>query len=288
MFLDLLKTVPQYLLPQPGLNTFSRWVADIQNPRIKNYIIRRFINKYGVNMQEALLEDPEAYTCFNEFFIRHLKPDCRSLDKADILSPVDGCISEIGVIKEGQLLQAKGRYYAVEEFLACDQALAQQFVQGQFATFYLSPKDYHRVHMPMEAKLKSMTYIPGALFSVQPTTARVIPNLFARNERIVVLFETRVGLMAMVLVGAAIVGAIGTRWQGVLKRARKIIRFDYSGEAMSTLLAQGEEMGFFKLGSTVVLLFADGKQVEWGSELGAGIEVRFGQAIGRFPLEIAS
>lgn len=280
MSFDLLKTVPQYVIPQHGLTSFAGWVANVKNPRIKNYIIRRFINKYQVNMSEALIEDPCAYTCFNDFFIRHLKPECRPLAQADVLSPVDGCVSEIGVINEGQLLQAKGRYYSVEELLACDKEIAGQFTQGQFATLYLAPKDYHRIHMPIDAELKSMTYIPGALFSVQPTTARVVPKLFARNERLSVFFETKVGPMVMVLVGATIVGAIGTSWHGDLKRTKKIISFDYSQDSMHKLMAQGDEMGFFKLGSTVVLLFANGKQMQWHEGLKAGSVVRFGEAIG--------
>lgn len=280
MSFDLLKTLPQYVMPKHGLTAFAGCVAGVKNPRVKNYIIQRFIDKYQVNMSEALIEDPKAYACFNDFFIRHLKPECRPLAQADIISPVDGCVSEIGMINEGQLIQAKGRYYSVEELLACDKAMANQFVQGQFATLYLSPKDYHRVHMPIEAELRSMTYIPGALFSVQPTTARVVPELFARNERLAVFFETKLGPMVMVLVGATIVGAIGTSWHGDLKRGRKKISFDYTQESMHKLMAQGDEMGFFKLGSTVVLLFANGKQMQWNGNLKAGSAIRFGEAIG--------
>jgi phosphatidylserine decarboxylase len=280
MVLDLLKTIPQYIMPQHGLTSFAGWVANSTNPRIKNYIIRRFIKKYGVNMSEAAIEAPELYSSFNDFFIRHLKPECRPMAQADITSPVDGCISELGKIKKGQLFQAKGRYYSVEELLGCDKDTAAQYTEGQFATLYLSPKDYHRVHMPIQAELKSMTYIPGALFSVQPTTARVVPKLFARNERLVVFFDTKTGPMVMVLVGAAIVGAIGTSWHGDLKRAGKKIIFDYANNPLSEQMHQGEEMGFFKLGSTVVLLFANGKQVEWRSSLKAGSTVRFGEAIG--------
>ena len=277
---DILKTIPQYIMPQHGLTAFAGCVANVKNSRVKNYIIHRFIKKYGVNMGEALIEDPEAYACFNDFFIRHLKPECRPLAQADILSPVDGCVSEIGMINEGQLVQAKGREYSVEELLACDKTTAEQYVQGKFATLYLSPKDYHRIHMPIKAELKSMTYIPGALFSVQPTTARVVPKLFARNERLAVFFETKTGPMAMVLVGAAIVGAIGTSWHGDLKRAKKTVHFDYTNGSLDKVFAQGEEMGFFKLGSTVVLLFANGEKVQWRKNLTAGSAIRFGEAIG--------
>lgn len=277
---DLLKTLPQYVIPKHGLTAFAGCLADVKKPQVKNYLIRRFIDKYSVNMNEALIEDPSLYPCFNDFFIRHLKPECRPLAKADIISPVDGCVSEIGSINEGQLVQAKGRHYSVEELLACDAAIAQQFIHGQFATLYLSPKDYHRVHMPIDAQLKSMTYVPGALFSVQPTTARVIPKLFARNERLVVFFETSVGPMAMVLVGATIVGAIGTSWDGDVKRGRKKVSFDYTQDTAPKKMAQGDEMGFFKLGSTVILLFANGEQVIWNETLKAGNAIRFGQAMG--------
>lgn len=280
MSFDLLKTAPQYLVPKKALTCFAGCVAQIKNPRIKNFIIRHFIHTYQVNMSEALIEDPTQYACFNDFFIRHLKPECRPLAQADIIAPVDGSVSELGVINQGELIQAKGRLYSVEELLACDKNTAEHYKQGLFATLYLSPKDYHRVHMPMEAELKSMTYVPGALFSVQPSTARVVPKLFARNERLVVFFETKVGSMAMVLVGATVVGAIGTSWHGDLVRSSKKISYDYSLSEKPQILAQGEEMGFFKLGSTVVLLFANGQKVQWQESLKAGAPVHFGEAMG--------
>jgi len=277
---DLLKTLPQYLIPQHGLTVLAGCFANVKNTRVKNYLIQHFINKYQVNMSEALVEDPGAYANFNDFFIRHLKPECRPIVQADIISPVDGCVSEIGRIEEGQLIQAKGHRYAVEELLACDKETAKQFVNGQFATLYLSPKDYHRVHMPMDAELISMTYIPGALFSVQPTTVRVVPKLFARNERLAVFFSTQAGPMVMVMVGATIVGAIGTSWHGDVTRTKKTVHFDYKLSSINKTLAQGDEMGYFKLGSTVVLLFANGKNVHWNKNLQAGSELRFGAALG--------
>lgn len=276
MSLDLLKTVPQYLIPKHGLTAFAGCMADVQNSRVKNYLIERFIKKYHVNMSEALIEDPRAYACFNDFFIRHLKPECRPLAHADIISPVDGCVSEIGRIEQGQIIQAKGRDYSVSELLSCNDEIAKQFVHGHFATLYLAPKDYHRIHMPIDAELTSMTYIPGALFSVQPTTARVVPKLFARNERLAVFFDTRLGPMVMVLVGATIVGAIGTSWHGDLKRTKKSVTFNYSKQPF----IKGDEMGYFKLGSTVVLLFADDKKVCWDPRLKAGDTIRFGESMG--------
>lgn len=281
---DHLKTIPQYILPKHALTTFAGCMANIKIPVIKNYLIRDFIQKYDVNMQEAREEAIESYACFNDFFIRALKPECRPIADADIISPVDGFISEIGSITTGKMLQAKGHDYSVRELLACDTARAAQFDHGRFATLYLSPKDYHRVHMPINATLTDMIYVPGRLFSVQPTTARVVPRLFARNERLVVFFDTPAGPMAMVLVGATIVGAIGTSWHGDIRRGRKQERFVYSNhQDINTVLAKAAEMGYFKLGSTVILLFADGQRVEWNSDLHAGKAIRFGDALGVMP-----
>jgi phosphatidylserine decarboxylase len=280
MSLDLLRTIPQYIIPKHGLTTFAGCVAEVKQPVIKNFVIREFIKKFQVDMSEALIEDPTAYACFNDFFIRHLKPECRPLAEADLVSPVDGYVSEIGKINAGQLIQAKGHDYSVVELLACSDETANQFVNGQFATLYLSPKDYHRVHMPMDAELLSMTYVPGALFSVQPTTARVVPKLFARNERLVISFATSVGPMAMVMVGATIVGAIGTAWHGDIKRSKETVHFNYTTQKMNRHLAKADEMGYFKLGSTVILLFANGEQVHWNSHLKAGTAIRFGEALG--------
>ncbi len=284
---DYLKTFPQYIVPKQGLTTFAGFMANIKHQAIKNYLIKRFIRKYAVNMQEAREENPEHYACFNDFFIRHLKPACRPVANADIISPVDGYISEIGQITAGKLLQAKGRDYSVHELLACDEALSAQFNHGCFATLYLSPQDYHRVHMPVDGILQQMIYVPGKLFSVQPTTARVIPRLFARNERLVVFFDTSIGLMAMVLVGATIVGKIGTSWQGDLQRSRKRTQTSYSQDAtVKTTLKKTAEMGYFKLGSTVILLFAEGQRVQWQHHLQAGDKIRFSEALGSIDNQI--
>ncbi|STY31773.1 phosphatidylserine decarboxylase [Legionella wadsworthii] len=280
MSLDLIKTLPQYLLPKHGLTFLAGCLAEVKHIKVKNYIIKRFINKYEVNMSEAMIEDPTAYPSFNDFFIRHLKPGSRPIAQADIISPVDGSVSEIGSIEQGQLIQAKGHNYSLSDLLACNNEVAAQFIHGHFATLYLSPKDYHRVHMPMDASISSMTYIPGALFSVQPSTVRVVPRLFARNERLVIFFSTKVGPMAMVMVGATIVGAIGTSWHGDIKRSKNRIDFEYNQEKQQEVMAQGDEMGYFKLGSTVVLLFANDAPVHWNSDLKTGSKIRVGEAIG--------
>ncbi|MGQ3889098.1 archaetidylserine decarboxylase [Legionella sp. CNM-1927-20] len=279
MLTDYLKTLPQYFTPKHALTNFAGLLAGVKIPVVKNHLIRRFVQKYDIVMSDACEENPLNYACFNDFFIRQLKPEKRPLAAADIVSPVDGVISELGEINKGQILQAKGRYYTVDEFLACDKDLSDKFIAGRFATLYLSPRDYHRVHMPLTATLLNMVYIPGKLFSVQPTTARVVPKLFARNERLVTFYDTEVGLMAMVLVGATIVGAIGTSWHGELSRAKREQHFDYRNSPK--ILNKGDEMGYFKLGSTVVLLFANGQQIHWLDTLKAGDTIQYGQALGK-------
>jgi len=277
MFSDYLTAFLQYSLPKHTLTTLAGSLANVKKPVIKNTIIRSFIKKYDVNMSEALEEHPENYADFNAFFIRHLKPECRPINTPGIISPVDGYISEIGHINAGSLLQAKGHYYSIHELLACSKELSSQFNSGLFATLYLSPQDYHRIHMPLDATLNEMIYVPGKLFSVQPATTRMIPKLFARNERLVVFFETSVGLMAMVLVGATIVGNIGTSWHGDVTRGRELRHFDYPDKPS---FQQASEMGYFKLGSTVILLFADSKRIQWQPSLHTGDKIRFGEMLG--------
>ncbi len=275
------KKLQQYLIPKYALTVYAGFVANIKIPRLKNRLIRRFILKYGVNMQEALRENIEDYTCFNDFFIRQLKPSCRPIAQADIVSPVDGSISEMGQITQGQLLQAKGRYYSVHELLAGNEQMSAQFSRGLFITLYLSPKDYHRIHMPMDAVLQEMIYVPGRLFSVQPATVNVIPHLFARNERVVALFQTKIGPMAMILVGATIVGRIATTWHGELRRSRKIKRYVYSeNDNITTIYKKAMEMGYFKLGSTVILLFANDSPMKWCAHINPGQTIKLGDELG--------
>lgn len=277
MLIDYLRTFPQFLIPKRALNRFAGWMANLRILRIKNYLIQDFVQRYQVNMTEAVESNPLNYASFNEFFIRRLKPDARPIAAANVVSPVDGCISEIGYLSDGQLLQAKGHSYSVAALLGGDESHAATFQAGCYATLYLSPKDYHRVHMPMEGHLQEMIYIPGSLFSVQPTTARVIPNLFAKNERLVAVFSTEWGLMAMVLVGAAIVGSMGTVWHGDLTRGSQIKRFQYPKDTI--VLAKAMEMGYFKLGSTVIVLFANRDQLQWLDHLRAGDTIQLGQAL---------
>lgn len=276
---DYLRTLPQYLIPKKALTFLAGLLAGVEISPVKNALIRAFIRKFKVNMQEALQEKPEGYYCFNDFFIRHLKPGLRPIAPATIVSPVDGVVSELGRICEGQLIQAKGRLYGVAELLACDSPSATAFLNGHFATLYLAPKDYHRIHMPMDAVLEQMTYVPGRLFSVQPATARVIPKLFAKNERLVVLFETAIGRIAMVFVGATIVGAIGTSWAGELKRQKKIRKIAYPSGQIT--FKKGDETGYFKLGSTVVLLFENNfTKIDWAERMKPGASIVYGEALG--------
>lgn len=279
MHIDFIKTLPQYLLPKRALTLFAGLMANCRVKWIKNFLISDFIARYGVNMQLAQEENPKAYACFNDFFIRQLKSKHRPIASVDIISPVDGVVSQFGSIQQGQFIQAKGRSYGVEELLACDAGLAKLFYAGQFATFYLSPKDYHRIHMPLQGDVREMVHVPGKLFSVQPMTARAIPKLFAQNERLVVFFDTDVGLMAMVLVGAVVVGSIATTWHGDLYRSHVTMTYQYDDLTQTITLQKGDEMGHFKLGSTVILLFAEGKRIHWQSDLRLGQSISFGEGI---------
>lgn len=252
MINDYLKTFPQFIIPKRLLTLFAGLVADIKTPWLKNFVIQRFIQQYAVNMSEAADPIPTNYACFNDFFIRKLAPTARVRAANELISPVDGILSETGAIKERQLLQAKGRTYTLEALLDESSSQVEKWLNGYFSTFYLAPKDYHRIHMPIDGKVKKMVYLPGKLFSVQLATTRIIPELFAKNERVVVYFDTPKGEMIMVLVGATIVGKIATTWHGEFTRTKHRQIFDYSSE--NIFLKQGEEMGYFKLGSTVILL----------------------------------
>lgn len=271
----------QYLIPQHGLSRLVGYFAASENTRIKNTFITRFAAKYRINMAEALEENPTAYPSFNAFFTRALKEGMRPVDSASnsLVSPADGAISQLGDIKQGRVFQAKGRDYSVTELLGGDAQLAEQFNDGHFMTVYLSPRDYHRVHMPIQGKLVKTIYVPGDLFSVNPTTAQNVPALFARNERLVCIFDTPVGQVASVMVGAMIVAGIETVWSGqVCPLPKKPQTVTFSGSDI--LLEKGAEMGRFKLGSTVVLCLPKGS-VEFNQELCEGSALRMGEKIGK-------
>ncbi|WP_271273290.1 archaetidylserine decarboxylase [Aliamphritea hakodatensis] len=271
----------QHLLPQHLLSRLVGKLADCRTNWVKSTFISWFAKRYNVNMSEAVQESLNAYPDFNSFFTREIKLERRPLADTDIISPADGAISQLGPIDHGRVFQAKGRGYALTTLLGGYNDLAEQFIDGQFATVYLSPKDYHRVHMPVTGTLRDTIYVPGDLYSVNQTTAEGVENLFARNERLVAIFDTEYGPMAMILVGAMIVAGIETVWAGqVAPQQRKIWRTEHTPEPQApVVLEKGAEMGRFKLGSTVILLF--GKDViEWQENLQAGSPVNMGHAFG--------
>jgi phosphatidylserine decarboxylase len=249
-----LQVLPQYLLPKQGLTALAGRIANAEAGATTTALIRRFIQRYGVNMDEAAESDPAAYPSFNAFFTRALKPGVRPLARADWVCPVDGAISQFGRIEDGQIVQAKGHHYSTTALVGGDAGLAAGFAHAHFATLYLSPRDYHRIHMPAPGQLRRMIHVPGALFSVNPSTARGVPGLFARNERVVCVFDSPRGPWVLVLVGATIVGSMATVWHGVVNPPRPGTLREWTYEPGQHSLQQGQEMGRFLLGSTVVLL----------------------------------
>ena len=255
---DRLAVLPQYLMPKQALTTLAGKFASAQLGGLTTSVIRRFVDRYNVNMAEAANPDITSYASFNDFFTRALKPGARPLAAADLICPVDGAISQFGPIAKDQIFQAKGHTYSTTALVGGDAEAAARFDNGHFATLYLSPRDYHRIHMPCAGELTRMVHVPGDLFSVNPTTARGVPGLFARNERVVCFFESAQGPFVLVLVGATIVGSMATVWHGQVNppRTGTLRQWDYAKGQVS--LQQGEEMGRFLLGSTVVMLFPQG------------------------------
>jgi phosphatidylserine decarboxylase len=246
----------QYIIPKQAITMLAGKLANLEAGKLTTAVIRWFVQRYNVNMAEAAVPDISAYRTFNEFFTRPLKVDARPLAKADFICPVDGAISQFGKIEADQIFQAKGHYYSTAALLAGDDSAARKYQDGLFACLYLSPKDYHRIHMPCDGTLKHMTYVPGALFSVNPTTAQGVPGLFARNERVVCEFHSEQhGNFVMVLVGATIVGSMATTWHGIVNPPRSTGIREWSYNDQNIKLKQGDEMGKFLLGSTVVMLF---------------------------------
>jgi phosphatidylserine decarboxylase len=281
--MEKLFVLSQYVTPQLSLSRLAGRLADSTGtPALRGRFIRWFINRYGVNMNEAENSDPTSYVNFNEFFTRALKPGLRPIegDESTLVSPVDGCISQLGNISGGRIFQAKGQSFSLLELLGGDQQRADIFAEGEFATIYLAPGDYHRIHMPMAGQLREMVHVPGSLFSVNPATAANVPNLFARNERVVCLFDTATGPMALVLVGAMIVGSVETPWAGVVAPGDGgVSQQNYSDDPALTF-ARGEEMGRFRLGSTVVMVMPKGR-AQWNDAQQPGKKVRLGEAFGK-------
>ena len=279
---DRFAVLPQYLLPKQALTALAGRFASARLGSLTTWVIRKFVARYRVNMSEAANPDIAAYSTFNEFFTRALQANVRPLSAARLICPVDGAISQFGTIERDQIFQAKGHRYSTTALVGGDAALAAQFQDGHFATLYLSPRDYHRIHMPASGRLSRMIHVPGDLFSVNPSTARGVPGLFARNERVVCVFESSEGPFVLVLVGATIVGSMATVWHGVVTPPRSggLREWKYDQERIE--LAQGEEMGRFLLGSTVVMLFPKGP-LQFNPSWQPGSPVRLGEAMADAP-----
>ena len=273
----------QHALPQHGLSKFAGRAAASRRPWLRKRLIERFIRAYDVDMDEAERRSHE-YESFNDFFTRSLKPNARPLADAEryVLSPADGAVSQLGRIEDGKIFQAKGHHYTASELLGGDDELAERFRHGHFATIYLSPRDYHRVHMPVAGRLTGTTYVPGDLFSVNGATAAAVPGLFARNERLACVFDTNLGKVASVMVGAMIVAGIETVWGGrVEPHGKRLLRSVHSTDGEdATSYEAGDEMGRFLLGSTVVLLFEQDR-IEFLPDLADGSTVRMGEALAK-------
>jgi phosphatidylserine decarboxylase len=279
---DRLAVLPQYFLPKQALTVIAGKLASRQAGSLTTSVIRWFVGRYKVNMAEAANPDIASYKSFNEFFTRPLKAGARPLADADFVCPVDGAISQFGAIEQDQIFQAKGHSYSTTALVGGDSELAKHFDNGSFATIYLSPRDYHRIHMPCAGKLTRMIYVPGELFSVNPTTARGVPGLFARNERVVCVFESAFGPFVLTLVGATIVGSMATVWHGLVNppRSREVREWPY--ESVTVNLEKGQEMGRFLLGSTVVLLFPK-NSLAFNSAWAPAASVRMGEVMGQKP-----
>ena len=275
---DRLAVLPQYLMPKKAMTRLAGAIAGAHGGAITQAIIERFVARYGVNMAEAANPDLSSYATFNAFFTRALKEGARPLAAADWICPVDGAISQFGSIQRDQIFQAKGHSYSTQALVGGDQALAAQFEDGHFACLYLSPKDYHRIHMPCAGTLRRMVYVPGDLFSVNPTTARGVPGLFARNERLVCVFDTPHGPFVNVLVGATIVGSMATTWHGVVNPPRSNQAREWHYPAGQVNFAQGDEMGRFLLGSTVVMLWPK-SAMQFNPEWHSARAIRLGEAM---------
>jgi len=281
-FKEALTTLPQYVLPHHALSSLMSKLTHCENKTWKNLFIKQIIKHYGVNMDEAREPDINAYKSFNHFFTRELKPGVRPLssERNAIVCPADGAVSQAGDITDGKIFQAKGKSFTATDLLGGDADRAEPFNNGIFTTIYLSPKDYHRLHMPLTGTLKEMVHIPGRLFSVNGATVNSVPELFARNERVAAIFDTEVGPMALILVGAIFVSSVETVWHGVVTppSVSSVQDWQYGDDAPT--LKIGEEMGRFNMGSTIIVLFGK-DNAEWDAEFKAEKTVKLGELIGR-------
>ncbi|CAG1022756.1 phosphatidylserine decarboxylase [Patescibacteria group bacterium] len=276
-----MKVLLQYLLPQHTLSTWMSKLTHCETQWFKNLFIKQIIKHYGVNMDEALIQDIKQFKSFNEFFTRELKPNARPISSIEnaIVSPADGVVSQAGKITDGDIFQAKGKTFSVTELLGGSEERAAPFKDGIFTTIYLSPKDYHRLHMPLSGTLKEMVHVSGKLFSVNAATTEAVPRLFARNERVCCIFDTEIGEMALILVGAIFVSSVETVWHGVVTPPTQTGVRNWLYQENAPTLGKGEEMGRFNMGSTIIVLF--GKDAaQWQSELTANKAVKLGEMIG--------
>lgn len=279
-FKEALTTLPQYILPHHFLSSIMSKFTHSEIKGWKNLMIRQIINIYGVNMSEAKEQNIENFASFNHFFTRELKEGARPIVKSSIAvaCPADGAVSQAGLIQQGSIFQAKGKSFTAVDLLGGDQERAQPFANGHFTTIYLSPKDYHRMHMPVAGELKEMIHVPGRLFSVNGATTHSVSGLFARNERVVCIFETKYGPMALVLVGAIFVSSIETTWHGVVTppSIKSVRKWEYKDNEV--LIEKGIEMGRFNMGSTIIVLFGKDR-VKWDKEFVSGKTVKLGEPI---------
>ena len=275
------KVAFQYIMPQLYLTQLAGWFAQQKWGAVTHFVIKAFAKKYNVDMSEAKKENFSDYESFNQFFIRELKGDARKINEnpTALCLPADGRVSQIGHIDDERLLQAKGHFFSLSDLLASDEELVNTFKNGEFATIYLSPRDYHRVHMPCDATLRKMIYVPGDLFSVNPFLAEHVPNLFARNERVICVFDTAFGPMVQILVGATITASMSTVWAGVINppRTGEVKVWTYQGDN-AIKLTKGQEMGAFQLGSTVINLFP-ANSVTLAEHLEVDVPVRMGEIL---------
>jgi len=275
------KVAFQYIMPQLYLTQLAGWFAQQKWDAVTHFVIKAFAKKYNVDMSEAKKENFSDYESFNQFFIRELKDDARKINEnpTALCLPADGRVSQIGHIDDERLLQAKGHFFSLSDLLAGDEELVNTFKNGEFATIYLSPRDYHRVHMPCDATLRKMIYVPGDLFSVNPFLAEHVPNLFARNERVICVFDTAFGPMVQILVGATITASMSTVWAGVINppRTGEVKVWTYQGDN-AIKLTKGQEMGAFQLGSTVINLFP-ANSVTLAEHLEVDVPVRMGEIL---------
>ena len=277
---DRLVVLPQYLIPKLALTRFAGFVASARAGALTHWIIRRFVARYGVDLSEAQHSQASDYASFNEFFTRPLREGARPQADAAYVCPVDGAISQFGRIERDQIFQAKGHQYSTQTLVGGNAALARQFDDGEFATLYLSPRDYHRIHMPCTGRLLRMIHVPGELFSVNPATARGIPGLFARNERVVCVFEDEARRpFVLTLVGATIVGSMATVWHGVVNPPRPGTVREWRYDTQEVVIAKGAEMGRFLLGSTVVMLFPK-DTLSFNPDWAPARAIRMGEAMG--------